>query len=99
VAISNHRLVQLKDGKITFRWKDYRHGNRVRLMTLDAPEFIRRFLLHVLPQGFMRLRHTAFWATAIDPTNSPNAARCSIKPKSSTPSSRNPKTGKHATKR
>jgi len=62
VAISNHRLVQLKDGKITFRWKDYRHGNRVRLMTLDAAELIRRFLPHVLPQGFMRLRHYGFLA-------------------------------------
>jgi hypothetical protein len=62
VAISNHRLVQLKNGKISFRWKDYRHGNRIRLMTLDAPEFIRRFLLHVLPQGFMRLRHYGFLA-------------------------------------
>jgi hypothetical protein len=60
VAISNHRLVQLKDAKITFRWKNYRHGNRVRLMTLDAAEFIRRFLLHVLPPGFMRLRHYGF---------------------------------------
>jgi hypothetical protein len=57
VAISNHRLVQLQDGKVTFRWKDYRRGNQIRLMTLDAGEFIRRFLLHVLPSGFMRLRH------------------------------------------
>lgn len=57
VAISNHRLVRLEDGKVTFRWKDYRHANRLRLMTLDAHEFIRRFLLHVLPPGFMRLRH------------------------------------------
>ncbi len=57
VAISNHRLVQLEDGKVTFRWKDYRDSNRIRLMTLQAHEFIRRFLLHVLPPGFMRLRH------------------------------------------
>ena len=57
VAISNHRLVQLQDGKVTFRWKDYRHGDQLRLMTLDAHEFIRRFLLHVLPPGFTRLRH------------------------------------------
>jgi len=57
VAISNHRLLRLQDGKVTFRWKDYRHGNRLRLMTLDAPEFIRRFLLHVLPTRFVRLRH------------------------------------------
>lgn len=60
VALSNDRLVRLQDGKVTFRWKDYRHGNRIRLMTLDADEFIRRFLLHVLPPGFMRLRHYGF---------------------------------------
>jgi len=57
VAISNHRLVKLEDGRVTFRWKDYAQGNRSRLMTLDAAEFIRRFLLHVLPSRFMRLRH------------------------------------------
>jgi hypothetical protein len=57
VAISNNRLVRLKEGKVTFRWKDYRRGRRTRLMTLDANEFIRRFLSHVLPRGFVRLRH------------------------------------------
>lgn len=57
VAISNHRLLRLEEGKVTFRWKDYRQHNRTRTMTLDAGEFIRRFLLHVLPSGFMRLRH------------------------------------------
>jgi len=57
VAISNHRLVNLEDGKVTFRWKDYTHGNRLRIMTLDGSEFIRRFLLHVLPRRFARLRH------------------------------------------
>jgi hypothetical protein len=57
VAISNHRLVALQDGRVTFRWKDYSQRNRIRLMTLDAGEFIRRFLLHVLPSRFMRLRH------------------------------------------
>jgi hypothetical protein len=57
VAIANHRLLALEDGRVTFRWKDYAHGNRQRLMTLDAVEFIRRFLLHILPSGFQRLRH------------------------------------------
>ena len=57
VAISNRRLLALADGRVTFRWKDYAHGNRHRLMTLDAVEFIRRFLLHILPAGFQRLRH------------------------------------------
>jgi len=57
VAIANRRLVALEDGRVTFRWKDYAHGNRHRLMILDAVEFIRRFLLHILPSGFQRLRH------------------------------------------
>ena len=56
VAISNHRLVSLAEGKVTFRWKDYAHGNKKRLMTLAAEEFLRRFLLHVLPRGFVRIR-------------------------------------------
>ena len=56
VAISNHRLLSLKDDEVTFSWKDYRHGQRQSLMTLHADEFIRRFLLHVLPRGFQRLR-------------------------------------------
>jgi predicted Zn-ribbon and HTH transcriptional regulator len=56
VAISNHRLVSFAEGKVTFRWKDYAHGNKSRLMTLAAEEFLRRFLLHVLPRGFVRIR-------------------------------------------
>jgi len=56
VAISNHRLVKLEDGQVTFRWKDYRDG-RQKLLTLSAEEFLRRFLLHVLPDGFVRIRH------------------------------------------
>ena len=62
VAISNHRLVSLADGKVTFRWKDYAHGNKKRLMTLAAEEFVRRFLLHVLPRGFVRIRFFGFLA-------------------------------------
>jgi len=62
VAISNQRLLTLEDGKVTFRWKDYANGNRQRTMTLDAIEFIRRFLLHVLPSGFMRIRYYGFLA-------------------------------------
>jgi Putative transposase/Transposase zinc-binding domain len=56
-AISNHRLVDLADGHVSFRWKDYAHGSRQGIMTLDAVEFVRRFLMHVLPSGFMRVRH------------------------------------------
>jgi len=62
VAISNHRLVTFADGKVTFRWKDYAHGNKSRLMTLSADEFLRRFLLHVLPRGFVRIRFFGFLA-------------------------------------
>lgn len=57
VAISNDRLVKMEDGRVSFRWKDYRHENRQRVMTLEASEFIRRFLRHVLPEGFQRIRH------------------------------------------
>jgi len=64
VAISNDRLVRLEDGKVTFRWKDYRKGNKQKLMTLDAEEFIRRFLLHVLPRSFVRIRHFGFLANS-----------------------------------
>jgi hypothetical protein len=56
VAISNHRLLACKDGRVTFSWKDYARGNVQRTMTLPADEFIRRFLLHVLPRGWQRLR-------------------------------------------
>jgi putative transposase/transposase-like zinc-binding protein len=62
VAISNHRIVNFADGKVTFRWKDYAHGNQKRLMTLPAEEFLRRFLLHALPRGFVRIRSFGFLA-------------------------------------
>ncbi|MEA2780402.1 MAG: hypothetical protein QOK29_1946 [Rhodospirillaceae bacterium] len=62
VAISNSRLVSLRDGRVGFRWKDYRHHGKPKLMTLDAGEFIRRFLLHTLPDGFHRIRHYGFLA-------------------------------------
>jgi hypothetical protein len=62
VAITNHRLVAFEHDQVTFRWKDYAHGNRKRMMTLDAQEFLRRFLLHVLPRGFVRIRSFGFLA-------------------------------------
>ena len=62
VAISNHRIVNLADGKVTFRWKDYAHKNKKRLMTVTAEEFLRRFLLHTLPRGFVRIRFCGFLA-------------------------------------
>jgi Putative transposase/Transposase zinc-binding domain len=57
IALSNERLVALEDGMVHFRWRDYRQGNAVKVMALPVAEFIRRFLLHVLPRGFQRLRH------------------------------------------
>jgi len=56
VAISNHRIVNFADGKVTFRWKDYAHKSKQRLMTVSVDEFLRRFLLHTLPRGFVRIR-------------------------------------------
>jgi hypothetical protein len=57
IAISNNRLLQVDDKKVTFRYKDYRDESKNKVMTLDALEFIRRFSLHILPKGFMRIRH------------------------------------------
>jgi Putative transposase/Transposase zinc-binding domain len=62
VAISNHRLVSLADDKVTFRWRDSAHNNEQKLMTLSLDEFLRRFLLHVLPKGFVRIRNFGFLA-------------------------------------
>jgi len=62
VAIANHRLVDLSADRVCFRWRDYADGNRVKVMTLAADEFIRRFLLHVLPPGFVRIRHFGLFA-------------------------------------
>ena len=60
IAISNSRLLSIDDGKVRFRWKDYRHGCHHATMTLAADEFIRRFLIHVLPEGFQRIRYYGF---------------------------------------
>ena len=76
VAISNDRLVNVDAGQVRFRWKDYAHGNRLKTMTLAADEFLRRFLLHVLPGGFVRIRHFGFLANRtrtakLDPASDP----------------------------
>ena len=60
VAISNHRIVDIEDGQVKFNWRDYRDNNQQKTMTLSADEFIRRFLLHVLPNGFHRIRYYGF---------------------------------------
>jgi Putative transposase len=62
VAISNSRILSIADGKVTFLWKDYADAGKVKPMTLDAVEFIRRFLLHILPAGFVRIRQFGFLA-------------------------------------
>jgi hypothetical protein len=62
VAIANSRIVDMADGRVSFLWKDYRHHDKRKAMTLDADEFIRRFLLHVLPNGFHRIRHYGYLA-------------------------------------
>src|SRR3954452_776590 len=65
VAISNRRLVALEGDEVRFLWKDYAHGGEKKTMTLNAIEFIRRFLLHVLPTGFVRIRHYGFLANRL----------------------------------
>ncbi len=62
IAISNRRLTAIDDTHVSFTWRDYAHGSRQKIMRLDAQEFIRRFLLHVLPDGFQRIRHCGFLA-------------------------------------
>jgi putative transposase len=62
VAISNHRLASFAEGKVTFRWRDSAHHNEQKLLTLSQNEFLRRFLLHVLPKGFVRIRNFGFLA-------------------------------------
>jgi len=62
VAIYNHRLISLVDQKVTFRWRDSAHNNEHKLMSLTLDEFLRRFLLHLLPKGFVRIRHFGFLA-------------------------------------
>ncbi len=62
MAISNHRLISFADGKVTFRWRDSAHHNEQKLLTLSLDEFLRRFLLHLLPKRFVRIRNFGFLA-------------------------------------
>ena len=73
MAISNERLLSLDQGMVRFRWKDYADGSRVKVMALEAEEFIRRFLLHVVPDGFVRIRHFGLLANR---TRTAKLARC-----------------------
>jgi hypothetical protein len=70
IAISNRRLVSVDDRTVSFNWKDYaRHNRPPRTMTLDGREFLRRFLLHAVPRGFMRIRHFGLWANRVRAKN------------------------------
>jgi len=73
IAISNSRLVAVDDHEVTFRWKDYAHENRERVMTLEGTEFLRRFLMHIVPLGFMRIRHFGLLASRF---RAANLSRC-----------------------
>ncbi len=83
VAISNSRLIALDEAGVTFKWKDYRikGRDRIRTMMLDAAEFIRRFLLHVLPSGFHRIRHYGLFAGAVRARNIERARQLLAAPK------------------
>jgi hypothetical protein len=63
VAISNHRLLAFDGNHVTFQWKDYAHGDQRRTMTLSALEFLRRFVQHILPRGFVRIRQFGYLAS------------------------------------
>ena len=62
MAISNHRIVAFENDSVSFRWRDYAHGGKKKVMTVSAHEFLRRFLLHVLPGGLVRIRHFGLFA-------------------------------------
>jgi len=81
VAISNHRLVSFADGQVTFRWRDSAHHNEQKLTALSHDKFLRRFLLHLLPQGFVRIRHFGFLAADGAPRHCPYASSCWVRHK------------------
>lgn len=93
IAISNHRIVKFADEKVTFSWKDYADGCRKKLMTLNATEFLRRFLLHVLPHNFVRIRHYGLYASCNVNTKLVTA-RLLLRPSTLPPSSSNPEPAK-----
>jgi hypothetical protein len=75
VALSNHRLLDVADGAVTFTWKDYRHDAQVKTLRLQTGEFLRRFLLHVLPRGFVRIRYFGFLANCRPESGTEQARR------------------------
>ena len=94
VAISNHRLVSFANDQVTFRWRDSAHNSEPKLMTLALDEFLRRFLLHLLPKGFVRIRHFGFLANRRRATLLPLCFRLL----DAVPASRNPNQEASATK-
>jgi len=86
IALSNDRLVSMQEGQVTFRWKDRAHGNAPRLATLDAKVFLRRFLLHVLPRRFVRIRHYGFLANSVRQEQLPTARQLLGQPAAATES-------------
>src|SRR5207247_5532302 len=73
VAISNHRLVAFQNDRVSFRWKDYARGGKQKIMAVSADEFLRRFLIHVLPKGLVRIRHFGLFANR---RRAPSLLRC-----------------------
>ena len=69
IAISNHRLIKMENGKVHFRYRDYKDDNKKKVMALNVDEFMRRFLLHVLPHGFVKIRHFGMLASRCKKTN------------------------------
>ena len=88
-AIGNHRLVDFDGEHVRFRWRDYAHGNKVKVMRLEAREFVRRFLLHVLPRGFTRLRH---YGVVANRGRARKLALCRVLLKQPAPEPREPET-------
>jgi hypothetical protein len=79
VAISNHRLVAFENDRVSFRWRDYAHRGKQKVITVSAHEFLRRFLIHVLPRGLVRIRHSACSPTADGALHSNAALSCSAR--------------------
>src|SRR4051812_29053302 len=96
IVSPNHRLVHFADDPVTFRWKDYAHGSKQKLMTVTAEEFLRRFLLHVLPHGFVRIRFFGFLANRRRKTLLPLCQQLLQMAPSGSPDSIQPKTSARA---
>ncbi len=98
VALSNSRLLEMNDGQVTFRYRDRADGNKSKVMTLDAGEFLRRFLLHILPKGFMRIRHYGLLANRSRRTLL-ESCRQLLEVPSETPPQESPETSKNLVQR